>query len=161
MKMSPYRDAYLDNESLAAYCPNFKNLNRAEKLRAWTWFWMVLANEESTCSSEALHPTHAKVNGRWVRLNPRVGYGLFAAEFYGGDRRWRGPACEGNIKDRSLQVRCAVDTMYSRHLEKGSLSDESSYWGPIRRDTRQIKPNMKLFEPCFKRTRAPRMARAG
>jgi hypothetical protein len=150
MKKTPYKDQYLRSKSLSQVCPNYKNLKAQQKLQAWVWFWMVLSNEESSCQVETPHGTHAKVAGRWIRINPKEGYGLFAAELYGGDRQWRGDMCRGNMKTMKVQVSCAIHTMYDRHLAEGEGAyTKSSYWGPVRRLDKQIVPNMGLYKPCF------------
>lgn len=148
MASERYRARFLNGRSLRAVCPRFSPLWSEElQLRAWTWFWMVLANEESGCEPRTFHPTHTK-SGR--RINPKPGYGLYAAELYGEHRNWRGPMCRGNISQVETQLTCAVDTMAATQLSRGrGVRWVGSYWGPIRRASRQIKPNMEGFKACF------------
>ena len=119
------------------------------KIKAWTWFWMVLANEESDCNVNKYHPTHLP-NGR--RLNPTEGWGMFAAELSSYKRATR-PMCSGDIKTAKIQMSCAVGTMADTQLSKGRgvLFTNGSYWGPIRRYTSQIAPNMRGFKACYSR----------
>lgn len=138
---------YTNKRSLKAFCPKFDTFQSDElKLKAWTWFWMVLANEESDCTVQYLHKTHDK-KGR--RINPRPGYGMFAAELSDSLRDAR-PMCSGNIKSAKVQIMCAVGTMVDTQLSKGlGVYRSDGYWGPARRYDRQIMPNMKGFKACF------------
>ncbi len=143
----PYRGRFMNNSSLRAICPRYSSLSAEQKTQAWVWFWMVLANEESTCNASLFHATHLP-NGR--RLNPKPGYGLFAAELYPQHRQWRGRMCQGNIRQSSTQVNCAVHTMAATQLARGrGVLWSGSYWGPVRRVNRQIMPNMRGFKSCF------------
>lgn len=148
-------------KSLKAFCPNFDKFENDEiKLKAWTWFWMVLANEESDCTVKYLHTTHTK-SGR--RINPVQGYGLFAAELSPSMRAAR-PMCSGDITTAKVQIMCAVGTMVDTALGKGfGVFRPDGYWGPTKASVRwserhqknmkrhdfQIKPNMRGFKPCF------------
>lgn len=152
MNREEFKEAYLKDKSLKAYCPNFPVLSDQEKLHAWTWFWMVLANQESTCDANEYHPTHVKIKGKRKRINNKEGWGLFAGELHGGDRDWRGENCEGNMKDVKVQVSCAVSTMFDQQLNKGrGARTMSSYWGPIQRN--EVLANMTLFKACFEKGR--------
>jgi hypothetical protein len=147
IRSEPYRRYFFNNNSLRAICPRYPSLSVEEKTQAWVWFWMVLANEESSCNASLPHATHYP-DGR--RLNPRPGYGLFAAELYPQHRNWRGPMCQGNIRYSSTQVNCAVHTMAATQLARGrGILWSESYWGPVRRVGRQIMPNMRGYHPCF------------
>lgn len=151
MLRKPYKEAFLDRQSLVEFCPGYSGLSKRDKVQAWVWFWMVLSNEESSCNPNAVHPTHAKINGEWIRINPKDGYGLFAAELYGGDRKWRGPECQGDMKSLKVQLKCAVQTMYQTQLQdKKGVHHPYSYWGPVRRSVAQIVPNMNQFAPCYR-----------
>lgn len=152
MRQQPYASTFFNSSSgLREFCPKFGNLSRVNQERAWLWFWAVLANEESGCNPNKYHPTHVKKrNGKLIRINNKEGWGLFAAELHPGDRNWRGRMCRGNIKTVSLQVSCAVHTMHDMQLTRGRGAQySSSYWGPVRRSSKQIGPNMKGFSPCF------------
>lgn len=143
----PYRGHFMNNNSLRPICPRYASLSAEQKTQAWVWFWMVLANEESTCNSSSRHATHFP-DGR--RLNPKPGWGLFAAELYPQHRNWRGRMCQGNIREVSTQVNCAVHTMAATQLARGrSILWSRGYWGPVRRADRQITPNMRGFQSCF------------
>lgn len=138
-----YSKQYLDGRSLSRVCPRFGEMSANEQLKAWLWFWMVLANEEATCEPNTYHAYQG-----W---GTTVGWGLFAAEKYQVQRLFRGTRCLGNIENVEVQVSCAVATMSDRQLDNGQgvLSTES-YWGPIRMARQKIKPNMSLYTPCFK-----------
>jgi hypothetical protein len=139
---------YTKSNSLSELCPNFNRFDDDLKLKAWTWFWMVLANEESDCNVNKYHPTHLR-SGR--RLNPTEGWGMWAAELSSTKRKSR-PMCSGNIKTAKVQIMCAVGTMADTQLSKGTgVLHRGSYWGPVRRYASQIAPNMKGFKPCFSR----------
>ncbi len=147
IKSPAYKDKFFSGRSLRAFCPRFSKLSEGQQTQAWVWFWMVLANEESTCNVHLPHKTHLP-NGK--RLNPKPGYGLYAAELYPQHRNWRGKMCQGNIKTADVQVNCAVHTMASTQLSrKRGVRWTGSYWGPIRRAGRQIMPNMEGFKSCF------------
>jgi len=144
---SAYSARYLHSHSLKAVCPKFGALDNAQKTKAWVWFWMVLANEESTCNVNLKHATHFP-DGR--RLNPKPGFGLYAAELHLQHRSWRGPMCRGNIRSADTQINCAVHTMADLQLRRGTgVLSSNSYWGPVRRYHRQILPNMRGFSACF------------
>ncbi len=147
MNTSLYNRYYTSRNSLSQICPKFATLNDAQKTKAWTWFWMVLANEESDCNVNKSHGTHFP-NGR--RMNPTLGWGMFAGELFDAKRAWRGRMCQGSMKASAVQIRCAVATMSDTQLSEGRgvLSSES-YWGPVRRYPRQIVPNMRGFKSCF------------
>lgn len=140
---------YTNKNSLKAFCPNFDKFESNElKIKAWTWFWMVLANEESDCTVKYAHATHTRSG---VRINPRPGYGMFAAELSSSLRDAR-PMCSGDIKTAKVQIMCAVGTMVDTQLSKGlGVYREDGYWGPARRYKKQILPNMRGFKPCFSR----------
>lgn len=140
-----YRD-YTKKNSLGRFCPGFDNMTPDQKIHVWTYFWTVLANHESTCRHNVIHPVYA--GGR--RLNPMQGYGLWAAETSSKVRRSRGAACS-DITTGDGQARCAVGTMLNTQLSKGhtASSFSGSYWGPVRRGDRQILPAMKKYKGCF------------
>ena len=146
MSQNKYFDSFSKKESLGAFCPKFKKLSSDQKLHAWTYFWTVLAYHESTCQIDVEHPTHSAGQ----RINPTNGFGLWAAESSAHLRSSRGSACN-NIRTAEGQAKCAVDTMFSTQLNKGYRADNfsGSYWGPVRRGSRQIIPFMKNYKGCF------------
>lgn len=148
-----YSSQYLRDGALSDICPKFNKFDDDTRIKAWVWFWMVLANEESTCNVDKYHATHARTrSGRVFRLNPREGWGMFAADLHPGDRNWRGAACQGNIRRFEVQASCAVHTMSVMQLELGTGvlgRGDKRYWGPVRRYGRQIMPNMRGFKACF------------
>lgn len=162
MSQPKYIDLFTKNNALGDYCPRFNQFTASEKLQAWTWFWGSLANEETQCVIDIVHRTHTKSG---ARLNPTVGYGLFAAEkddHYRVVTQKRGRACK-DIRTGEGQLLCAIDTMASRTLAKGrnARNDGSTYWGPSRpykcdrrgrckdRGLLQMMPHMKRFKACF------------
>lgn len=139
---------YTRSNALSEICPNFNRFDDDLKIKAWTWFWMVLANEESDCNVNKYHPTHLS-NGQ--RLNPTKGWGMWAAELSSYMRGTR-PMCSGDIKTSRVQMTCAVATMANTQLSRGrGVLYRGSYWGPVRRYASQIAPNMKGFKACFSR----------
>jgi hypothetical protein len=135
-----YPQYYLDGNSLAEVCPRFGRLSNDDKVKAWLWFWMVLANDESSCEPNTYH-----------RNSLVPGWGLFAAELSPAYRRQRGMMCRGNIKASSTQIHCAVSTMVNIQLSRGlGVLDRGSYWEGSRRPGRSISPNMHLFGKCFR-----------
>lgn len=162
MSQPKYIDLFTKNNALGDYCPRFNQLADSEKLQAWTWYWGSLANEETQCLIDIVHQTHTKTG---ARLNPTVGYGLFAAEkddYYRVVTQGRGRACK-DIKTGEGQLLCAIDTMAMRTLDRGrnARNDGSIYWGPSRpykcdkkgrckdRGLKQMMPHMKRFKACF------------
>jgi len=115
-----YSSDFAGARSLEAVCPRFASV---DKVKAWVWFFTVLANEESGCRPQVVHATHLK-NGSV--LNPRLGFGLWAMEYADGVRAGRGPLCEGNIRDVHL-----AGHMHATHHgrtareQKSVLSSES------------------------------------
>jgi hypothetical protein len=145
-----YFAAFTGDGSLGRFCPRFAELSQAQRIRAWVWFWTVLANEESSCDRDLYHPTHYP-DGRI--LNPNEAHGLWAVELRASVRRsnGRGPACN-EISSVEGQARCAIDMAYALQLRRGrpiSTKYTRQYWGPINRQERQILPNMQRYTPCF------------
>ena len=140
--LAEYPAEFLDGQSLRPVCPNFSKMNREQQLQAWTWLWMVLANEESNCEPDTFHPYQG-----WGTTE---GWGLYAAEYNPLRRLFRGFKCIGDIRQVDLQVKCAVSTMAKMQFGRGQkVLDDDSYWGPIRRYKKQIQPNMSLHKACF------------
>lgn len=154
MNEPQYRDHYLNGNALGEFCPKFASMSREMKLKAWTWFWTVLAMRESSCELTKEHPTHvwSRRQQRMIYINPNLGYGLWAAEKDRNLRADRGPGCS-NIASFEGQARCAVDTMFKTQLRRGQTASNSDlkYWGPTynaRRAT-EIAPRMRRFTACF------------
>ncbi|MGZ3773218.1 MAG: hypothetical protein ACXVCY_02375 [Pseudobdellovibrionaceae bacterium] len=146
-----YYRYYTANNALGKFCPKFNQLTDPEKLRAWTWFWTAIGQEESACDSHKKHSTTYKdKHGRIHILNPRQGYGVWALESNPNLRRSRGAACN-EIRTVAGQARCSIDIMVNTQLSEGQSAsgDPSSYWGPVRRGNRQIIPHMKRLKLCF------------
>jgi hypothetical protein len=160
-----YAKAFLSPGRLPEkFCPNFNKMNNGERLKAWIWHLMDLSNEESTCNPNAFHDNKYKKdkygnyvldeNGDRIRIG-EYGWGLFAAELSPELRRSnkRGKMCMGNIKTVDVQITCAVDTMYKQKLSRGIplSSRERQYWSPYFNPEVQIIPNMKIYEPCWRK----------
>ena len=121
-------------------CPKFNQLDTDSKWKVRLRMWAALGDEESDCNPNVPHGQFATVNGRRVRLNPKAGWGMFAAELHAADRNWRGSDCQGNIKDVRVQITCAVDTV---------ARVNGQYFGPLNRYKTQILPKMKRIKECF------------
>jgi hypothetical protein len=149
----PYSQSFAADNALGKFCPKFNSLSPERRLQAQLWFWTALAQEESGCDPNIIHQTHyASKDGSTRRLNPRLGWGLWALEYDANVRaRSRGPACR-DIKSVEGQARCSIDIMQKKHYNEGRTASVSrgSYWGPIHRGNSQILPHMKRFEECFK-----------
>lgn len=151
MSESQYKSYFMRNDSLGRFCPKFRNLTPTQKMQAWTWFWTSLAQEESSCDPQLIHPVYAKDrSGRTFKLNPNVGYGLWAMEKDANLRRGRGAPCS-TIATAEGQARCAVEIMTATQLAKGRNADvlSGSYWGPVMRGNAQIMPHMRRLNICF------------
>jgi hypothetical protein len=150
-----YRDLYLRNNSLGAFCPRYAQLSESKRIQAWVWFWSALGHEESGCDLNKHHGTHYRNRrGEVVRLNPREGHGIWALERSATYRRGRGAACS-NISTFDGQARCSLEIMAKNQLVSGAsasgAADSKKYWGPLRnsRQGRQIMPHMRRFTECF------------
>ncbi len=151
MAEAKYSKYFTANGSLGSFCPNFNHLQPAQRLQAWTWFWTSLANEESGCTVNKIHPTTIRDRrGRLITINPRAGYGLWAMEKDRNIRRGRGAACD-DISSGAGQARCAIDIMVDTQLSEGKPASvtHGSYWGPIHRGRAQIIPHMKKLALCY------------
>jgi hypothetical protein len=146
-----YSDRYLKSDAMGQLCPNFNSLSSGQKLKAWTWFWTVLAHEESRCRPEVIHPIYATIKGKSKKINRVEGIGLWAMERYQADRSGRGEACRGDMTEPSLQVQCSIDIMAKMTLRGGSLTHKKNgnYWGPVNRYKSQLLKKMKRFKLCF------------
>jgi hypothetical protein len=145
-----YLHTFTNPRALTKACPRFAQLTDRQKLKAWVWFYAALAHEESSCDPDKFHPTHIEVGqDDFRRLNPTAGHGLWALEKMFAYRESRGPAC-ADISTVEGQAACAIDIMHKRHLKKsGRAIVSGSYWGPVRRYTRQMSHHMRRFENCF------------
>jgi hypothetical protein len=147
-------DYFMRGNALGSFCPRFSQLSEQRKLQAWVWFWRSLADEESSCIVTRRHSTFARTKrGRRYRLNPEPGYGLWALELNRSTRirQHRGPNCN-DISSSQGQALCAVSIMRDTQLDEAghtASNDSGSYWGPVRRGTRQIIPHMQRFVECF------------
>lgn len=154
MNEERYKTMFTKSAALGKFCPRFDSLSSPQKIKAWTWFWQSLADEESSCRKDVVHGT-TFVNPRTGAvevLNVRPGYGLWALEKDRNIREGRGPACR-DISSVDGQARCAIDIMFKTQLRRGATASESSlkYWGPTynHRNDRQIMPHMRRFSACF------------
>lgn len=145
-----YQDSYTSSKALVKACPRFKKLNEKQKLKAWVWFYTALAHEESNCELNREHPTHVKNrDGEEKRINPTLGFGLWALEKLPEYREHRGPAC-ADIGTYFGQADCAVDIMQRTALSanNGAVT-RKSYWGPVRRYSQQLDRHMRRFTVCY------------
>lgn len=154
MREDRYQPTFTRDGALGKFCPKFNSLSREQRIKAWTWFWQSLAQEESSCQRDIPHRT-TYVNpqtGAVEVLNPREGHGLWALEKDRNVRADRGAACN-NIASVAGQSRCAIDIMFQTQLRRGATASESSlkYWGPTynHRNDRQLMPHMRRFTACF------------
>lgn len=153
MNEPQYRQSFLKPQALGNFCPRFESLSTEMKLKAWTWFWQSLAQEESSCDVNKPHPTtYVDRRGQVRVLNPREGWGLWALEKDRNIRAGRGSACN-SIRDVAGQARCAIDIMHRQQLTRGGNAEQGGrkYWGPTigARASRQIIPHMRRFAACF------------
>ena len=144
----PYHKTFIRGNAMTDMCPRFRSLTDEQKKKVWTFFWMALAQEESSCKATVTHRTHTN-KGR--RINPRLGYGLWAMEYYQRDRAFRGRPCsDRSISSVEAQIACSVDIMHDTQLRKGrGLYTKKSYWGPVRRYRKQLRPHMRRVKECW------------
>lgn len=83
--------------SMNRICPNFANLNAAERAHVWVWFMAAIAWDESKCGANMENPENPEADG------------LFQMERSLAGRRWRGFEC---AYDRRDQPEDAVDPHY-------------------------------------------------
>jgi hypothetical protein len=145
MSSPPYVSAFTNPTPIQSLCPQASKMNQEEILNFWVWLWTALAQEESSCRLNQHHATHA--SGR--RINHREGHGLWTMEKSKIIRRSRGPAC-AKIEDFEGQALCSVDIMFKTQLDRARpITWSGSYWGPLRRYKKQMKPHMARFKRCF------------
>lgn len=149
-----YVQNFYKNNALGRLCPKFAELTPLMKTKAWLWFWASLADVESKCDVNVEHPTHYtdRRTGQQIRLNPEVGWGLWAMEKSATSRRRRGEECS-RIDSFAGQARCSIQIMNRHQLAAGktATNDGESYWGPLRgrRVDTQMMPLMRRFQACF------------
>lgn len=113
-------------------CPNWKDMNRAEKEHFWVWTFASIASIEASCKEKSGNPK--ATNGTAV--------GLMQLESRQSQRAWRGPNCNVNsVNDAKNNLRCGMDIM--EELLKGKEGEykgngqlwgnKSSYWQHLKK----------------------------
>jgi hypothetical protein len=132
-------ELFTENRGLASVCPKFASMDAPAKLKAWTWFWLVLGNREAgdpyDCRPSTRHHTP-----------PRAGIGIWGLELNPVTRAWRGPDCHGDMSKVERQVSCAVSTMANQQLRRGKAFQGRSYWSSI--NNRSLVQDMQRYAPC-------------
>lgn len=139
--------------AIAAACPKWTKLSKAEKEHFWVWFFAALAFKESTCKEGQINrnATHGSAVG-YFQLNERV-----------KDRRWRdgpsGSSCGAlEVKSSIPNIKCSME-IFNEQLKgqdgiykgNGDIVGRGahSYWQDLRQSSNHSVIRMvKDFPPC-------------
>ena len=135
--MKKYSEKFTENKSLAKICRGFPGMDSDQKLKAWVWFFTVMANKEHGCAHN---------------LPDKGGFGYWNANYPESIRRAKGPDCIGRIEDVHVQVTCVVKTVeIMLRANRGLLvPDGDQYFGSLYSSLvqSQIVPKMKMYPGC-------------
>ena len=138
-------------------CPNWYNLNTAQRKKFWVWMMASIAQVESSCGTD-------QVNTGIVPNSADRPRGLFQLNTLKKNRQWRGDNCKfpSGAKDTNIprnQIRCSMDIMHEllkgkrgEYKSSGRIFPTNSYWEKLRPEHSStggpIGELIRKFPPC-------------